>query len=623
MSKITWIQLSDLHFGKDEVDKFKQKLILNKLAEDVSQQIQKHNLKIDFIFLTGDIAFRGEASEYNEVSKFITMLAERANVLKENILIVPGNHDIERSELLRKLPSPKSNNEVSKLIGDKTQIKPFTDSFENFREFVHQMNGQDRYKNSNMFYVVNQVVRGKSVAVMALNTAWLTGKDVNPGDAVLGERQVREALQEANDADIIITLMHHPFSWLTEDDNNIAKRLLEKRTDFILSGHIHKISDVGKASLFGEAFNITSGSIYGDSYNSNAYNIVQCDFSVGFGKIFFRQYISDNAGYWSVDNTVDQSIPDGIATFKLPSRIPIENPNAQDKIVPTLETQLNELSKINKLSVPKFPKVLPSEIKKGNCVLFAGAGTSVDAGLPTWNELLRNMIDELNNQIVLEEDINAELISLLGEGRNLIVAEYCRIRLGEHLFSEFIRNNLKTKNRRSVIHQILSDIPFSAVLTTNYDGFLEKYRDNSRIILPAELSELGYRGIKRISEDSIPIVKLHGSFDNPKSIIFSDSDYRKALYSSPDYRAAVSELLTDKTCLFVGFSLVDNNILAFLQSILESNKSSNRKHFVVACNTGKVVQYYNKYCLNVETINIDNYSQLEPLLRKIKDESTC
>lgn len=620
MNKLTWIHLSDLHFGKNEVDSYEQNHIINELAKDITEQRKKHNLYIDYIFFTGDIVFSGNNESFNKANEYLRLLAQSACIDMSNIIVVPGNHDITRDSLTNKSPA-LNNKAVSELIGNKAELKQYTSALHNFREFTKQICGFDRYANNELYYVVNQKINGKAVSIMALNTAWLAGKDIKQGEAVLGERQVREALQVVDDADIVIALMHHPFPWLSEDDNNTARGLLEKRTDFILNGHIHRISDIGKLSLFGNAFNISSGSIYGDNFNfSNAYNIVQCDFDEGVGTIFFRQYINMRDGYWSVDNSVDSSIQNGIATFKLPTRIPINNSKAQENITPTLQTQVKELNEISQQSLPPLPKLLSNEIQLGNCVLFAGAGTSVDAGLPMWNELLRNMIDELDNRVILEDDIKNELFALLKEGRNLIVAEYCRTRLGEQLFGEFIHNSLKTKNRRSVIHEILSEIPFSAVLTTNYDSFLEKYRRDARVILPKELSELGYQGIKRIAEDSIPIVKLHGSFDNPNSIIFSDTDYRKALYSSTEYRRAVSQLIEDKSCLFIGFSLIDNNILAFLQSILEKSNSFARKHYIISFRAGKVIQYYNEKCLNVETININSYAQLDPLLRKLKEK---
>ena len=140
--------------------------------------------------------------------------------------------------------------------------------------------------------------------------------------------------------------MHHPFYWLTETDNMNAKRLLEKRADFILSGHIHRIDDVGKMSIFGNAFNISSGSIYtGEDTLSNT-----------------------GGGYWSNDNQIDKTIQDGIVTFRLPSRIPIKNTDAQFSLRPTLKNQIDELKSIADEPLPRIPKSLLQDISDGKCV---------------------------------------------------------------------------------------------------------------------------------------------------------------------------------------------------------------------------------------------------------------
>lgn len=44
----------------------------------------------------------------------------------------------------------------------------------------------------------------------------------------------------------------------------------------------------------------------------------------------------------------------------------------------------------------KIPFELVEEIKKGNCALFIGAGFSIQAGLPTWYELVKRLSKELD-----------------------------------------------------------------------------------------------------------------------------------------------------------------------------------------------------------------------------------
>ena len=46
--------------------------------------------------------------------------------------------------------------------------------------------------------------------------------------------------------------MHHPFEWLEWFDSNDVKKMLERRADFILNGHEHRLDVIGKGSIFGK-----------------------------------------------------------------------------------------------------------------------------------------------------------------------------------------------------------------------------------------------------------------------------------------------------------------------------------------------------------------------------------
>lgn len=56
--------------------------------------------------------------------------------------------------------------------------------------------------------------------------------------------------------------------------------------------------------------------------------------------------------------------------------------------------------------------------------MFVGAGLSMQAGLPSWHGLLDHMVDELEESLQPREV--EELKDLLGRGKLLEVAEYCK-----------------------------------------------------------------------------------------------------------------------------------------------------------------------------------------------------
>lgn len=72
MSEIAILHLSDIHFKKDKDDENKtfRKDVKNKMLAKIKEHIDRNNLDLDFVAVTGDIAFSGK--EYEEAKSFVT-----------------------------------------------------------------------------------------------------------------------------------------------------------------------------------------------------------------------------------------------------------------------------------------------------------------------------------------------------------------------------------------------------------------------------------------------------------------------------------------------------------------------------------------------------------------------
>ncbi len=104
-----------------------------------------------------------------------------------------------------------------------------------------------------------------------------------------------------------------------------------------------------------------------------------------------------------------------------------------------------------------------------------------------------------------------------------------------------------------------------AVVTTNYDKFLEKEIFNNFDIF-IEQTQYYMTECTGIGE----IYKIHGSVESPNSIIFTTEDYENFRKNLKVVAAKLLNLALEYPIIFIGYSLEDENILEILYTLVES-----------------------------------------------------
>lgn len=630
MGKISWLHLSDLHVGRE---RYNETVVLEGLLKDIESQIKGNDLALDFIFITGDLTFSGQAEEFELARTWIDRLALAAGVTKDDIILVPGNHDICRSSILsvakNSLQHLNSRESVADIISNEAEREIYARSLMNYNQFVAENFAWARTsQKSPLSFTVNRRVGDIPVSVLALNTAWLAyGEGNEKGQLILGEKQAREALDKVSGSQVIITLMHHPFDWLKWYDCSDVKGMLERRSDFILNGHEHRLDVIGRGSIFGKAFRISAGSAYETRDSINSYNMVCLDMDEGAASCCFRRFTDRDGGFWGADSSLDSSVDSGKIRVRLSERIAEVLPLKGDesRIVPREQLWANPKDTDVKFTVPELPKDLINRIRDGKCILFAGAGTSLDAGLPTWHELLENMIDQVMDCGQIDAGQKKELEELLDIQDYTVVAEFCKDMLGAKGFANLIKDRLSTKNRVSAMHKLLAEIPFKAVITSNYDNFLEKNHRNYKVILPDDINKDGQDAVSSFFEDDMfPIFKVHGSYEDPGSIILTDNDYRNVIFRKPRYRDNLKRLFEDKSLLFVGFSFRDSSINLLLQEIFTITDGMSNYHYAFISDIGSIKKDFFRKSRNIRVIPYQtvegSHLVLNRMLEKLRDE---
>lgn len=197
-----------------------------------------------------------------------------------------------------------------------------------------------------------------------------------------------------------------------------------------------------------------------------------------------------------------------------------------------------------------MPDALIREFARGNVVLFIGAGLSQGAGLPGWIDLMKPLADRVGYRLPADR-------SLVTGDHLLRAAQYFLNTMGRRALAEYLRERLESTNivlTESL--RLLARLPATTIFTTNFDDLLERAlkagnRPFTRITTAIHFTQA--------SSDKVRLVKMHGSWEQPETLVVTLSDYHQYFRTHALLAQQLSASLVDKTFLFVGYSLTDHN----------------------------------------------------------------
>jgi predicted phosphodiesterase len=318
---ITWLHLSDFHFQAGVVSQWDSDIVINALLDDLKGLKARYSLSPDVIFVSGDITYSGKTEEYEISRTFFDDLLYVTNLTKKRLFIVPGNHDVFRNDI-----SPGSKIIASSLKNSIILNKVLSNDFDrhlllrgldNYSTFIEgYFDDRTQFNNMGYFFVHNIDIAGHRVALLGLNSVWLSNsRSEDYGHLAIGEHQVRQALDASSDADLRIALLHHPFEWTHHFDRETCEALLVDGCDFILRGHLHQTGLLFHGTPDARAMMITAGSSFKSRQAHNAYNIVQLDLNRNQGTAYLRAWSNRSGGFWTKDVMTYRNVTDGIYNF--------------------------------------------------------------------------------------------------------------------------------------------------------------------------------------------------------------------------------------------------------------------------------------------------------------------
>lgn len=266
--------------------------------------------------------------------------------------------------------------------------------------------------------------------------------------------------------------------------------------------------------------------------------------------------------------------------------------------------------------------------------VFLGAGLSYGVGrtratfeddwydddyrFPSWPQLVNRMRDDLLVDPVISQHGESLKQFFEDQGPLDCAQSFWNYRQGPNYW-DFLRRQFESQpgddDRLSPSHHELTELPIKTVFTTNYDELIETAYRTKGVLYRASSSPREFLNNLAAHQD-IHIVKLHGTIQQPDTIVFTRSDYAKSRRERTQMFAHLVEQFQYATFLFVGFSLKDPNFNILFDEAHYVRQGQNPVSYVVQ---GRADPVYDSYLasMGVNTITLDFWEQLPQFLRAI------
>lgn len=234
---------------------------------------------------------------------------------------------------------------------------------------------------------------------------------------------------------------------------------------------------------------------------------------------------------------------------------------------------------------------LAGQIKSGDCTPFLGAG-ACHGTLPMSDELSLTWAE--NYRYPFGDEAN-----LHGVMQYAFVVEQDAVTVKQLVADHLAGLGTPDFSDPTEPHALLARYPMSVYLTTNYDDYMtQALRQEGKRPMTAVCP--WYRGPEASAAPTLPrayqpsgqaplVYHLHGSFDDPASLVIAEDDYVEFLMSlvmdrgMNDHRIVPMQLLpalTRQPLLFIGYSLKDWSFRMLFHGLVRAVADVQRRRHV-------------------------------------------
>jgi NAD-dependent SIR2 family protein deacetylase len=229
---------------------------------------------------------------------------------------------------------------------------------------------------------------------------------------------------------------------------------------------------------------------------------------------------------------------------------------------------------------PKFNADLVEDVAKRKVVLFIGAGVSrwaiprAGGSFKSWAEFLTHACTSVS-----DPKTKKLIQTCIKKGDFLIASELLKNSFGDR-WRTILSAEFQQAADISRLHAALVALDQRIIITTNFDKLIENaWADTARDRYPSVISKVDQKAFRLFRDDDPYLIKLHGTIDEPDSIVFDKTSYQRVAFANQFYRELIGTLLLTHTFVFVGFSMDDPAISLVVESHAYSY-SETRPHYI-------------------------------------------
>lgn len=208
MSKAAIVFISDIHYCEDVAkSQFRandDNEYYQKWENYIADVEKKQDVKIKYLVISGDLVESARKREYKAVLSILNRFCERFQILKENVLVVPGNHDIDRVSLAEYCDKND--------IDDSEASEHYQIKLHNYINFYKEFKGQDNLNASNA--ILDSIeIEEENVLILGLNSlvreSHLDIDHIGYVDVRKLNKEIRQYLEKGKS---VFVVTHHSFT---------------------------------------------------------------------------------------------------------------------------------------------------------------------------------------------------------------------------------------------------------------------------------------------------------------------------------------------------------------------------------------------------------------------------